>query len=83
MMSIEKASQNFYGSLPRFYGEGFSIPLVGDLESLYPEANILVTGILGPKNNAHGPNENLDIEYTKKFVCSIAYILTEECALNF
>ena len=53
-------------------GEGFSIPLLGDFERFYPDANIIVTGILGPNNNAHGPNENLDIEYTKKFICCMS-----------
>ena len=32
-------------------------------------AEQLVTGVLGPKSNAHGPNEFIDIGYAKK-VCS-------------
>ena len=55
-----------------FFGDGGSIPLINWLEDRYPKASFLVCGVAGPNSNAHGPNENLNIDYTKKFVCSIA-----------
>lgn len=38
---------------------------------------MFVTGIAGPNNNSHAPNENLDVEYTKKFICCLAKILAD------
>jgi len=37
-------------------GEGGSIPLMNLLENLWPGRQFLITGVLGPKSNAHGPN---------------------------
>ena len=68
---------NFFGKEVRCLGEGGSIPLVNDLQTLYPDAQLLVTGILGPNSNAHGPNEMLHIPFTKKFVCCMAHIISE------
>lgn len=41
----------------------------------FPEAEFIVTGILGPESNAHGPNEFLHIDYTKKLIASMTLIL--------
>jgi hypothetical protein len=42
----------------------------------FPEAQFLITGVLGPKSNAHGPNEFLHIEYARKLTAAVAFILT-------
>lgn len=55
--------------------EGMSIPFLGLLRSLWPKGQFVVTGVLGPKSNAHGPNEFLHIDYCKKLTCSMAYVL--------
>ena len=52
-------------------GEGGTIPFMGMLGAKFPDAQILVTGVLGPKSNAHGPNEFIDIGYAKR-VCAAA-----------
>ena len=41
----------------------------------FPEAQFLITGLLGPKSNAHGPNEFLDIETAKSLTACVAGVL--------
>ena len=43
----------------------------------YPEAQFVITGVLGPNSNAHGPNEFLHIPYAKKLTCCIASIIND------
>jgi len=50
---------------------------MNELLVLFPNLKFIVTGILGPNSNAHGPNEMLDISYTKKFICCIANIIKD------
>jgi hypothetical protein len=40
----------------------------------------LITGVLGPKSNAHGPNEFLHIGYAKKLTACIASIISDHAA---
>jgi len=56
---------------------GGSIPLMGLLNNLFPKAQFVISGILGPQSNAHGPNEMFVIDYLKKFIPSMAYILAQ------
>lgn len=73
--AYQVASQEFYGNKALYMGEGGSIPFMGSLQEIYPEADFLVIGILGPESNAHGPNEMLDIPYYKKLTCCVAHLL--------
>jgi len=50
---------------------------MGLLSSIWPNAQFLITGILGPNSNAHGPNEFLHISYTRKLTQAMAYIVAE------
>ena len=59
--ALDEASRNFYGNDPMFMGEGGSIPLIGMLGVRFPKARFIVTGVLGPHSNAHGP--------TKPYTC--------------
>ena len=45
----------------------------------FPQAQFLITGVLGPKSNAHGPNEFLHIPYAKKLTAAVAFILAGVC----
>ena len=56
-------------------GEVGSIPFLGMLHDMFPASQFVVTGVLGPGSNAHGPNEFLDITYCKKVVTCVASIL--------
>ena len=43
----------------------------------FPDAQFVITGVLGPGSNAHGPNEFLHIPYAKKLTCCIVSILND------
>ncbi|MGR8981119.1 MAG: M20 family metallopeptidase [Gammaproteobacteria bacterium] len=73
--AVESASQSFFGKPAMFMGEGGSIPFMAMLGSRFPEAQFLVTGVLGPHSNAHGPNEFLHIPTAKRLTCCIAYVI--------
>ncbi|HSP34226.1 MAG TPA: M20 family metallopeptidase [Thermoanaerobaculia bacterium] len=76
--SIDRASRAFYGKPVAAYGEGGSIPFMAMLGERFPQAHFLITGVLGPRSNAHGPNEFLDISYAKKLTACIAQVLSDE-----
>lgn len=73
--SVAKASETFYGKETMYCGEGGSIPFMGMLGKLFPQAQFLITGVLGPQTNAHGPNEFLHVPYTQKLTCCVAAVL--------
>lgn len=72
---IEDASMKYYRKEPLSLGEGGTIPFMGMLGRKFPKAQFVVTGVLGPASNAHGPNEFLHIEYAKKLTACITHIL--------
>jgi len=75
--SLEAASVAFFGKLPAHMGEGGSIPFMDMLGKRFPGAQYVITGVLGPNSNAHGPNEYLHIPTGKKLTCCIAHILAD------
>lgn len=75
--SISEASHSFFNKPPVFMGAGVSIPLMGLLSEKFPKAQFLVTGLLGPNSNAHGPNEFMDIETAKKLTGCVAKIIAD------
>lgn len=50
---------------------------MNSLSLMWPKAQFLITGVLGPHSNAHGPNEFLHLDYTKKLTCCMSYILAK------
>jgi acetylornithine deacetylase/succinyl-diaminopimelate desuccinylase-like protein len=75
--ALDKASNAHFGKPPAFMGEGGSIPFMAMLGKKFPETQFVVTGVLGPHSNAHGPNEFLHIPTGKKVSASIASILAD------
>lgn len=73
--TLDQVSQTFYGKPALHMGEGGSIPFMGMLGEKFPQAQFVVTGVLGPASNAHGPNEFLHVPYAKKLTCCVAHIL--------
>ena len=59
-------------------GLGASIPFMSLLGENFPKAQFLITGVLGPKSNAHGPNEFLHLAYAKKLTACVAYVLDRQ-----
>ena len=73
--ALEQASRALFGKPAAFMGEGGTIPFMSMLGRQFPAAQILVTGVLGPNSNAHGPNEFIDIGYAKKVTAATAAVL--------
>lgn len=71
-----EASQTYFGKEAMYMGEGGSIPFMGMLGKKFPEAQFLITGVLGPESNAHGPNEFLHIPTAKRLTCCIAEVIS-------
>lgn len=71
------SSETLWGEEPGFLGMGGSIPLLNVFTSRWPHAQYMVAGALGPGSNAHGPNESLHIEYCKKLISSVAYVIAK------
>ncbi|MBU2510925.1 M20 family metallopeptidase [bacterium] len=74
--ALDEASLTYFGRGPVFMGEGGSIPFMNLLATKFPEAQFMITGVLGPHSNAHGPNEFLHIPTVKKLTCCIAQVLS-------
>ena len=75
--AIDKASMNFFNKPAVHMGEGWSIPFMGMLGEKFPHAQFLITGVLGPSSNAHGPNEFLHIPMAKKLTACIASVIAD------
>ncbi len=75
--SMQKASNAFFGKPSMYMGTGGTIPFMGMLGERFPEAQFLITGLLGPKSNAHGPNEFLHIDTGKRLTCCVAQVLED------
>jgi acetylornithine deacetylase/succinyl-diaminopimelate desuccinylase-like protein len=78
--SLARASQDAFGAPAAFIGEGGSIPFMAMLGEKFPAAQFVVTGVLGPHSNAHGPNEFLHIPTGRKITQVIAHVLADHCA---
>jgi len=75
--AMQKASGEFFGADAMYLGTGGSIPFIGMLGARYPGVQFLVTGVLGPKSNAHGPDEFLHIETGKRLTACVARVLAD------
>ncbi len=78
--ALNKASLSVFGKPVAFQGEGGSIPFMAMLGKKFPQTQFVVTGVLGPHSNAHGPNEFLHLPTAKKISACIASILTDHAA---
>jgi acetylornithine deacetylase/succinyl-diaminopimelate desuccinylase-like protein len=75
--SVARASQMAFGKPPVYMGEGGTIPFMGMLGEKFPETQFVITGVLGPHSNAHGPNEFLHIPTGKRVTMAIAQIVAD------
>ena len=75
--AIDKASHACFGKPPMAMGEGGTIPFMGMLGEKFPQAQFLITGVLGPGSNAHGPNEFLHIPTGKRLTCCVAQVIMD------
>lgn len=75
--SLEKASRDFFGRSAMYMGEGASIPFMAMLGALFPDAQFVVTGVLGPLSNAHGPNEFLHLPAARRLTACVSRVLAD------
>ena len=73
--ALNAASQAHFGAPCGYIGQGGTIPLMNMLSKGFPQAQMMVCGVLGPKSNAHGPNEFLHVPYAKKLTAAVAQVL--------
>ena len=73
--ALEDASASHFGKPAMYMGEGGTIPFIGMLAQSFPEAQFLITGVLGPQSNAHGPNEFLHLPTAKRLTGCVAHVL--------
>ena len=76
--SVDRASRAYFGKPAVYNGEGGSIPFMGMLGAKFPKAQFLITGVLGPGSNAHGPNEFLHIPTGKRLTACVASVLADQ-----
>jgi len=75
--ALESASRAYFGKPTVYMGEGGSIPFMGMLGEKFPEAQFLITGVLGPGSNAHGPNEFLHLPTARRLTCCVAQVIQD------
>jgi len=73
--ALNDASQNFFGAPCGYIGQGGTIPLMNMLARGFPKAQMMVCGVLGPKSNAHGPNEFLHVPYARRLTAAVAQVI--------
>lgn len=78
--SLREASIETFGNPARSTGEGGSIPFMAMLGERFPAAQFVVTGVLGPGSNAHGPNEFLHVPTATRLTAVVARVLRDHAA---
>ena len=73
--ALNTASLAQFGAPVGYIGQGGTIPLMSMLQQGFPAAQMMVCGVLGPKSNAHGPNEFLHVPYAKRLTAAVAQVI--------
>jgi acetylornithine deacetylase/succinyl-diaminopimelate desuccinylase-like protein len=73
--ALDRASNVAFGRPARMFGEGGTIPFMGMLGERFPDAQFVITGVLGPDANAHGPNEYLHVPTARRVTLAMAELL--------
>ncbi len=58
-------------------GIGGSVPFISDLVTVFPEAQILITGVEDPDSRAHSPNESLHLGVFHRAILTEAVLLAK------
>ncbi|MGH7354612.1 MAG: M20 family metallopeptidase [Candidatus Rokuibacteriota bacterium] len=75
--SVREASDACFGKPAMFMGTGGSIPFMAMLGERFPKTQFLITGVLGPGSNAHGPNEFLHVPTGIKVTACVARVVAD------
>jgi acetylornithine deacetylase/succinyl-diaminopimelate desuccinylase-like protein len=73
--AMDRASKAHFGAPLAYIGQGGTIPLMSLLQQGFPAAQMMVCGVLGPKSNAHGPNEFLHVDYGTRLTAAVAEVI--------
>lgn len=73
--ALNAASLAHFGAPVGYIGQGGTIPLMNMLSKGFPTAQMMVCGVLGPRSNAHGPNEFLHVPYAKRLTAAVAEVM--------
>lgn len=73
--ALDEASKTYFGRPAMHLGAGGSIPFMAMLSQKFPQTQFMVTGVLGPQSNAHGPNEFLEIATGKRVTQCVAAVI--------
>ena len=73
--ALDDASRAHFGAPCGYIGQGGTIPLMNMLSAGFPTAQMMVCGVLGPRSNAHGPNEFLHVPYAKRLTAAVAQVI--------
>ena len=73
--ALQHASLAHHGAPVGYIGQGGTIPLMNMLSQGFPKAQMMVCGVLGPRSNAHGPNEFLHVPYARRLTAAVAEVL--------
>ena len=75
--ALDEASLQHFGRQAMHMGEGGTIPFMAMLGARFPGAQFLITGVLGPHSNAHGPNEFLHLPTAHKLTCCVTEVIAK------
>ncbi len=75
--ALNQASLAHFGAPVGHIGQGGTIPLMNLLSQGFPTAQMMVCGVLGPKSNAHGPNEFLHVPYARRLTAAVAQVMAQ------
>jgi len=78
--AVAQASQEAFGQPPAYMGEGGTIPFMGMLGEKFPHTQFVISGVLGPHSNAHGPNEFLHIPTGVRLTACVAQVVADHFA---
>ena len=73
--ALDEGSRAGFGGRPGLLGEGGSIPFLASLGARLPSAQFVVTGVLGPGSNAHGPDESLHVPAAANVAIAVVSVL--------
>lgn len=75
--SLQRASQAAFGQDVMYMGEGGTIPFMAMLGEFFPQAQFMITGVLGPNSNAHGPNEFIHVPFARKLTSCVTHVIAD------
>ena len=75
--ALNAASIKYFGNPSSQIFEGATIGTMKDFHEAFPNSPFLNTGVLGPKECAHAPNESINLDYAVRLTKVIADIVSQ------